>query len=187
MANPRCATTTPPAGCTNLPKWGHRSELIHRDRRCKRVPWGMLLPRGRRATTCRVCATRWEQSEDRTRTQGEPWDEPEVWLDPTDLTVSVILEQSSRLSSNSNKLESFASGFTSIGRRHAQVRRNPTLYSCVRCLRRGARMRVWPPHYPKVMRGDEAHQVPNLRCWHAQNRSSGRDCFTSGSQDGSWG
>lgn len=32
----------------------------------------------------------------------------EVWLDPTDLTASVTLEQSSPLCSNSNKLELFA-------------------------------------------------------------------------------
>jgi len=35
---------------------------------------------------------------------------------------------------------------TSNGRRRAKVWRYPTLFSCIRCLRRGARMRVWPPH-----------------------------------------
>lgn len=107
-----------------------------------------------------------------------------VWLNPTNLTVSVIPRAKFATLLDLQQVGGIFQNLTSIGRRCTEVRHNPTLFSCIRCLRRGARMRVWPPHYPKVVRGDEAHRIPNLRCWHAQEQVLGWDLLTSGSQDG---
>jgi len=109
----------------------------------------------------------------------------EVWLNPTGLTVPVILEQSSRLCSTSNKLEVFASILRRLADGALRFGATQHITAVFAASEEVPECDFWPPHYPKVMRGDEAHRVPNLRCWHAQEQVLGWDGFTSGSQDGS--
>jgi len=75
-----------------------------------------------RACTLRYATTPWQKGHDlssechssrsvrrpNSALRASPEVSAEVWLDPTDLTASVTLEKSSRLCSNSNKLELFA-------------------------------------------------------------------------------
>jgi hypothetical protein len=108
-----------------------------------------------------------------------------VRLNPTGLTVPVILEQSSRLCSASNKLEAFASSLRRLADGALRFGATQHIAAVIAASEEVPECESWPPHYPKVMRGDEAHRIPNLRCWHAQEQVLGRDGFTSGSQDGS--
>jgi len=108
-----------------------------------------------------------------------------VWLNPTGLTVPVILEQSSRLCSTSNKLEVFASSLRRLADGALRFGATQHITAVFAASEEVPECEFWPPHYPKVVRGDKAHRVPNLRCWHAQEQVLGWDGFTSGSQDGS--
>lgn len=108
-----------------------------------------------------------------------------VRLNPTDLTVPVTLEQSSRLCSTSNKLEAFASSLRRLADgalRCGATQRISAVFAAseeVPECDSGHRTSLRPC---EVMR---LHRIPNLRCWHAQEQVLGRDGFTSGSQDGS--
>lgn len=89
-----------------------------------------------------------------------------VWLYPMDLTESINPRAEYATPFELRQVGVIDQPLTSDDRRCTEVWHDPTLYSCVRCLRRGASLRGWPPHYPKEVRGDEAHRFPNLRCWH---------------------
>lgn len=146
----------------------------------------MLLPRDRRVTTCRVlCYSLKPVRKPVSDLRASSKMSAAVRLNPTSLTVPVILEQSSRLCSAANKLEAFASSLRRLADGALRFGATQHIAAVIAASEEVPECDFWPPHYPKVMRGDEAHRVPSLRCWHVQEQVLGRDGFTSGSQDGS--
>lgn len=185
MADPRCATTTPMEGARAFQN--ECTEVTHTSR----PPM--------RACTLRYATTPWQKGHDLSSVchSSKPVRKPvsdlrasskmsaAVRLNPTDLTVPVILEQSSRLCSTSNKLEVFASILRRLADGALRFGATQHITAVFAASEEVPECDFRPPHYPKVMRGDEAHRIPNFRCWHAQEQVLGRDGFTSGSQDGS--
>jgi hypothetical protein len=186
MADPRCATTTPLEATLLFQTEIHRSGT-----HTSRPPM--------RACTLRYATTPWQKGHDlsgachpsrsvrrpNSAFRASPEVSAEVRLNPTDLTVPVILERSSRLRSNSNKLELFAIDLRQLADDALRFGITQHITAVFAASGEVPECESGQPHYPKVMRGDEAHRFPNLRCWHAQNRGSGWDCFASGSQDDS--
>lgn len=108
MADPRCATTTP-LGVHELSSNEHRSVQYIETADASVYPKVCYYPvtEGSRPVECVPLV------EDSPKTdfdlRASPKMSAAVRLNPTGLTVPVILEQSSRLCSISNKLETFAS------------------------------------------------------------------------------
>jgi hypothetical protein len=186
MADPRCATTTPLEATLLFQTEIHRSRT-----HTSRPPM--------RACTLRYATTPWQKGHDLSgachpsRTvrrpnsafRASPEVSAEVWLDPTDLTVPVILERSSRLRSNSNKLELFAIDLRQLA--DGALRFGTTQHFTAVFAASGEvpECESGQPHDPKVMRGDEAHRSPTYVVGTPRTEVLDRDCFTSGSQDDS--